>query len=173
MRPLHEFMGAAQSRLQAAIPAVLNAVCGLDVTAKVTTVDLGLAAGAADIHAPHLRRHRFADFMRQYEGSHVVRPEISRERQHALAFDLIAEDRNREQVRAERHLARMEKRSARDRETVPACLTPPASRSIGAAAIVNDCAAALWAERIAAIAGPADLAEDGLSFIVRQARDRR
>jgi hypothetical protein len=51
--------------------------------------------------------------MRQHESRHVVRPEIAGERQHALALDLIAEDRNGEQVGAERHLARVKQRSAR------------------------------------------------------------
>ena len=67
----------------------------------------------------------------------------------------------------------MEKRSARDRETVPASLAPPAGRSIGTAAIVNNRATAFWAEWIAAIVSPADLAEDGLGFLIRHERDGR
>jgi hypothetical protein len=81
--------------------------------------------------------------------------------------------RDREQLSAERHLARVKQRSARDRETMSAGFAPPAGRSIGATAIINDGAAAFGAERVAAIAGPADLAEDGLGFLIRHLRDRR
>ena len=111
--------------------------------------------------------------MRQYERGHVVRSEITAHRQHALASDFITEDRDGEQVGSERHLARVKQRSARNRKAVPARLTPPAGRSIGTAAVINDRAAAFRAERIASIAGPADLAKGGLGFLIRHARDRR
>src|SRR5258706_11667413 len=111
--------------------------------------------------------------MRQDEGGHVVRAEIAGQRQHALALDLIAEDRNSKQIRAERHLARVKQRSACNRKTMSARFAAPAGGSIGAAAIVNDRASALRTKRIAAIAGPADLAEDSLSLLVGHPRDGR
>jgi hypothetical protein len=102
-----------------------------------------------------------------------VRTEVAGKRQHALAFNFITENGDREQVGAERHLARMKQRSARNREAMSAGFAAPASRPIGAAAVVNDCAATLGAERIAVVAGPADLTEDSLGFLIRQPRDGR
>ena len=52
--------------------------------------------------------------MRQYERGLVLRPEITREREHALALDLIAEDRDCEQVSPERHFMEREERPARN-----------------------------------------------------------
>jgi hypothetical protein len=158
---------------ESVIPTVLAPIGGLHVTTKIAAIDLCPFALAAHSCLPNLGSHRFAHFVSQHESRHVVRPEIAGQRQHALAFDFIAEDRDGEQVGAERHLARMKERSARNRETVSACLTPPASCSIGAAAVINDRAAAFRAKRIAAIAGPADLAEDGLGLLIRHARDGR
>ena len=111
--------------------------------------------------------------VRKDETRFVLNAQIARHRQHALAFDFITENRDGEQVGAERHLTRMKERSARDREAVPACLAPPAGRSVGSAAVVNDRATAFRAERTAAIAGPADLAENGLSLLIRHPRDGR
>jgi hypothetical protein len=86
---------------QAAIAAVLDTVRGFHIAAEVAAVDFGLAALAADIYAPHFGSHRFAHFVREHESRHVVRAEIARQRQHALALDLIAEDRNSEKVSSE------------------------------------------------------------------------
>jgi hypothetical protein len=88
------------------------------VAAEVAAIDFGLTAFAADVHAPHLGRHRFAHLVSQNKTRLIDRSEIAGHCQHALAFDLIAEDRNRQQIRSEWHLAGVEQSAAGNRKAM-------------------------------------------------------
>ena len=88
----------------------------LDVAAKEATVDFRNLAFATDDAALQLLGHRFADLVRQDERGFVRRPEIARQRQHRLALDLVAEDRDRHEVAPQGQLVEGEQRARRDRE---------------------------------------------------------
>src|SRR6266513_1033786 len=108
--------------------------------------------------------------MGQNEAGLVGCPEITGHRQHRFALYFVTEDRDGKEVAAKRHLARVKQGAARDREAVQARLTAPASESRGSPTVVDDRATAFRAERIAVVARPPDLAEDGLGFLIRHAR---
>src|SRR6266436_5162145 len=120
-------------------------VCGLDVSAEIGTVDFGLATLTPYVDAAQLRCHRLAHLVRQNEAGLVLHAEISAHRQHALAFDLIAEDRNGEKVRAQRQFVECEQGAASDREILAAGFAAPAWRTVRATAGIDDRAATVRA----------------------------
>src|SRR6266513_274983 len=105
--------------------------------------------------------------MGQNEAGLVGCPEITAHRQHRFAHYFVTEDRDGKEVAAKGHLARVKQGAARNREAMQARLTAPASESRGSPTVVNDRAAAFWAERTAVVARPSDLAEDGLDLLIR------
>lgn len=111
--------------------------------------------------------------MRQNEAGLIGDAKIAGHRQHGLALDLVGEDRNRHQVRPQRHLAAVEQSARANRKAMQASFAAPARRTVRPAAIIDDGAAAFRAERVAVIARPSDLAEHRLGFRVRHARDGR
>jgi hypothetical protein len=115
---------------QTAIPPVLAMVCRLDVTAKIAAVDLRALALAADRAQADFGRHRFPDLVREHESRLVLRPEIAGERQHAVALDLIREDRDRHQVRPQRHLMEGEQRPGGNVEILAAGFAAPPWRTV-------------------------------------------
>src|SRR5207302_6039226 len=88
---------------QPAIPTVLAAISRLHIAAEIAAVDLGPLALAADRGLAYFRRHRFAHLVGQDESRLVLRPEIAAERQHALALNLVGEDRDGHEVGPQRH----------------------------------------------------------------------
>jgi hypothetical protein len=148
-------------------------VRGLDVTTKVGAVNLCLPTLAADMSAPHLGRHRLAHFVRQDERRLVLRPEISGECQHALALDLVAEDRDGEEVRAERQLMEREQRAARHREVFATRLAAPARSAVRTAAGIHDRATAVRTVGVPVVVRPPQPDEGALGFLIAHARDGR
>src|SRR6202035_4817602 len=128
---------------------------------------------AADRGLPYLAGHRLAHLVSQDERGLVLRPEIAAERQHALAFDLIAEDRDGHQVGPQRHLVEREEGAAGHAEILAAGFAAPARRTVRPARHVNRRAAAMWAIRIAVVVLPAQPNEGPLDLLLRHARDER
>jgi hypothetical protein len=91
--------------------------------------------------------------------------------QRALAFDLIAEDRDGREIAAQRELVECKERSACDREIFPAGQATEPEQAIWAAALIGIQAAAMRANRRAVGVRPADLAKHRLGFRVRRAED--
>jgi len=141
-------------------------VCRLDIPAEVSTVDFGLAAFAADVDAPHLGRHRLTHLVRQDKAGFVLHAEITAHRQHALALHLIAEDRNREKVGAQRQLVERKQRSAGDREILTAGFAAPARRTVRATAGIDNRAAAVRAVGVPVVVCPAEMDEYPLGFLI-------
>ena len=151
----HHLALAALVLAKPAIPAVLSAIGGFDMAAKKSAIDFRFLSLAADQRLPDIRSHRFTNFVRQDEGSFVLRPEITAERQHRLSLNLVREDRDRHQVGAQRHLVEREQRAARDREILAAGFAAPARSAARAPRHVDRRAATVRAEGVAVIAGPA------------------
>src|ERR1043166_4756867 len=80
-----------------AILPVLSAVRGFDVAA----VDLSNLALAADGSTLQLNPHRLAKLVGEHERGLVGHPEIAREGEHALALDLVREDRDGGEIAAQ------------------------------------------------------------------------
>ena len=99
-----------------------------------------------------------------------MRPEIAADRQHALALDLVHEDRDRHQVGPQRHLVEGEQRPAGEREILLACLAVPAERAVAAAGI-DGRATAFRAIGVAVVVRPAEPDEDPLGLRVAHPRD--
>jgi hypothetical protein len=121
----------------------------------------------------HLGGHRLPHLVGQDERSLIGDAKIAGHREHGLALHLVGEDRNRHEVRPQRHLAGMKQRAARHREAMQAGLAAPAGRAVRPAAVIDDGTAAFRAEGVAAVARPPDLAEHRLDFLIRHASDRR
>jgi len=136
----------------------------LDVAAEVAAVDLGDFALAADRHAAHVRRHRLTQLVCQDERALVLDAEIAREREHALALYLIAEDGDGGEVGAQLHLVEGEQRPGGDAEIRLAILAAPAGRAIGAAAVIDRQGTAMRADRLAFRLRPPDLPEHRLGL---------
>ena len=133
------------------------------------TIDLDNLITAAEPHALQFRGHRLPQLMRQYEGRLVLHIKVPAQRQRGLALDLIAEDRGRGEIVAERHLVKREQRAAGDAEILPAGFAPEPKRTRWAAALVDGRAFTVRADRLAI--GPAEIAKHRLGFLVRHAKD--
>ncbi len=158
---------------QPAINPVLAAIGRLDVAAEIAAVDLGPLALATDRGLSDLGGERFPDLVRQHEGGLVLRPEIAAERQHALALDLVDEDRYGHEVGPQGHLVEREQCAARHAEILAAGFAAPARRAVRAAGHVDGRATAMRAGGIAAIARPTEADEDPLDFLIAHAHDGR
>jgi hypothetical protein len=130
-----------------------------DMAAEIGAVDLGRASLAADTHCFRAVRHSLAQFMGQNEGGFVLHVEITSEGQHASAFHLVTEYRDRHQVRPERQLVPGEQRARCHREIGITCLAAPTGLTGRAAAIITDLAAAIRADRLAVGLRPAQAQE--------------
>ena len=100
----HDLALAGLVSAQAAVNAVLLQVGGLHVAAEVGAIDFGLGAVVADLAALHFLGHGFAQLVREHEGRLVGQAEIAAQRQHRLALDLVAEDRDGREIAAQRQL---------------------------------------------------------------------
>src|SRR5205823_5225889 len=127
---------------QPTIAAVLAIVGGLHIAAEIAAVDFRPLALAADCGLPNLACHCFAHLVSQNERRLVLRPEIAAERQHALALDLVAEDRDGHQIGPQRHLMKREQRAAGDAEILAAGFAAPARRTVWSTSQIDRCAAA-------------------------------
>jgi hypothetical protein len=115
----------------------------------------------------------FAHFVRQDERRLVLRSEIAGECQHALALDLVAEDRNREKVGAQRQLVEREQRPASDREILAAGFAAPTRCPVRSPAGIDDRATAVRAIGVAVIVCPTKPDEHPLGFLIAHTCDGR
>ena len=138
---------------EAAVEAVLLAVLRPDVAAEIGAVHLDGPAGAADLDALGLRRHRLTDLVGQHERGLVLDVQVARQGERALALHFVEEDDDGGEVDAQRELVKGKQRAAGRAEVPVARLAPPAWRAIRPAAIitaVTTAVATLAAQRIAA-----------------------
>src|SRR5207248_99115 len=115
----HDLALARAVAEKAAVFAIFAAVGRLHIAAEIAAVDFRPLALATDRGLANLRSHRFAELVSENEGALVGRAQVTAKGQHGLAFNLIHEDRDGEEVRAERHLATGEDRSACEAEIFP------------------------------------------------------
>jgi len=151
------------------IKAMLFQVCRLHVAAKVAAIHFRDLAGTADGPALQFNRHRFPQLVGEHEGRLVRRAQVAGERQHRLALDLVAEDRNRREVAFQGQLVGGEQRARRDAEILAARLAAEPGRPARAAGAVGIDAAAVRADWLAVVVSPADLAERRFRLFVRHA----
>jgi hypothetical protein len=111
--------------------------------------------------------------MREHESSHVVRSEIAGHRQHAFALDLVAEDRNGQQIGAERHFVEREQRPGSNREVLSAGFTAPTRSAAGTAASIYNRTAAMWAVGLTLVVSPAEPNENAFDFLIAHPHDGR
>src|ERR1700730_13342199 len=91
--------------------AIRLAVLGFDVAAEIGAVDLYRAGQLGLVGIVDLRAHRFAQFVRQNERRLVLDVEIAAQREGADTLDVVAEERDRREVVADRQFPRMENRA--------------------------------------------------------------
>ena len=103
---------------------------------------------------------------RRHERALVGNAEIAGQRQRGLALHLVAEDRNRGEIAAERQLVAGEQRPAGDAEILFAAPAAEAGRTLEAAAIVCVETAAVRANRLPVRLCPADRPEPGFRFLI-------
>ena len=111
--------------------------------------------------------------MGEHERGFVLRPEIAAERQHALALDLVREDRHGHQVGPQRHLVEGEQCPGGNAEILAAGFAAPARRTIRPAAGIDRQATAVRAIGVAVVVGQAEPDKDPLGLLIRHARDGR
>ena len=109
--------------------------------------------------------------MQQNESALVGHVQIAGERQRGLALHFVAKDGNGSEVAAQRELVGGEQRAGRDGEVFNASPAAEARSALEAAAIVGVQTAAMRADRLAIIVGPADLAKHRLGFLVFHLKD--
>ena len=97
-----------------AVLAIFAKVRGFDVAAKMAAVDFRNLALATYDPALEFFGHRFAHFVAEHESRFVGQAQVAAHGEHGLALDLIAEDRDREKIGAQRQLMKREQRSAGD-----------------------------------------------------------
>ena len=158
---------------KAAVEAVLLAVLRPDVAAEIGAVHFDGPAGAADLDALGLRRHRLTDLVGQHERGLVLDVQVARQRERALALDLVEEDDDGREIDAQRQLVEGKQRAAGRAEVPAARRAAPAGRTVRPAAVVAGAAAAVRANRATVAAGPADRREHRFRFPVRHPQHRR
>jgi hypothetical protein len=156
---------------QPTIPAILATVRRAHIAAEIAAIHFRPLANTADRGLPHFRCQRLAQLVRQNERGLVGRAEIAAERQHALAFDLVDEDRDCHQVRPQRQLAASEQRAAGQTEILLARLALVA-QCVSPAADVDRGAAAFRAVRLSAVVSPSEPGEHSLDLRIAQPDDR-
>ena len=118
-----------------------------------------------------LRRHRFADLVGEHEGGFVLDIKITRQREHRLAFDLVAEDHDRRQVVADLQLVEGEQGARRRAEVTPAGRAAEPRRPIGPWTGPAGRTAAMRADRRSLGLRPADRAEQRPGLILLHPQD--
>ncbi|WP_181170642.1 hypothetical protein [Mesorhizobium sp. B2-6-2] len=136
---------------KATVEAIFLAVRRLHIAAEVPAVDLGHLAFTADGAALHFLCHGFTHLVAENESGLVGQPQVAGHGEHALALDLIAEDRDGRQIAAQGQLVRREQRAGRDAEILLAGAAPEAAGTIRRAAIIGIDATARWANRLAVL----------------------
>ena len=142
-----------------------------DVAAEIGAVDLGHLSLATDAQRLHAGRHGLAQLVRQHERRLVLHIELAAEREHALAFHLVAEGDDRQHIGPQRQLVPGEQGAGGDREITPARLAAPARLALGSPTVVADHAAAGGTDRLAVGVGPAQAQEHVLDPAVRHPHD--
>lgn len=152
----HDNNALALARLifrEATVLAVLFVVRGFDVTAEVRAVDFDRAGqrGVRDFG-----RHRLAKLVLQNERRPILHVEIARELEGAVPLRAVRENGNRGQHVLKRKLAAGEDGRGRGGELGRASL---ALENPARGELVDFDAAALRADRLAAVVGPSDRRE--------------
>ena len=154
---------------EAAVDAVRLHVGRLDVAAEIAAIDFGFLAGTADDAALQLDCHSLPHLVAEHERSLVRHTKIAAHGEHALALDLIAEDRNLREVAFQGQLVAVKQGARRDREIGLAGAAAKTRGSIRPASVIGIQAAAARAHRLAFGGEPTDLAERGFRLFVRHA----
>ncbi len=141
------------------------------MTTEPGTIDLGHLSLATDAQRLRAGRHGLAQLVRQHERGLVLHIQLAAEREHALAFHLVAEDDDRQHVGPQRQLAPGEQGAGGDREITPARLAAPARLALGSATVVDDHAAAVGTDRLAVGGGPAQPQEHVLDPAIGHPHD--
>ncbi len=149
------------------VAAIFLVVGRLHVTAHVAAVDFHDARG---FHRLDFRREGFADFVGENESRLVLHVQFAGELQGAMALHAVYEDRDGQEIVANRELAAGEDRPARHAILMVAALAfEQRARLIG----VGGAATALRANRLAFGRGPTDLFEGVAGVVVGHAGDLR
>src|SRR6185312_4434468 len=101
------------------------------------------------------------------ENRFVRKPQVARESERGLAFDLVAEEGDGCEVGFERELVRSKERFGGNREIGLARAATKTGSAVRATTIVSVQAAALWADRCTVCLRPAHLGEHGLRLNIR------
>jgi len=91
---------------EATINAVLAKVSRLHVAAEIAAIDLGHLAFAANDATLHFLGHCLTQLVAQNERGLAGEAEIARKRQSGLSLDLVQEDRDGREIRAQRQRKR-------------------------------------------------------------------
>lgn len=152
---------------KATVNAVLDIVRGADMTTEIGAINLDRAG---DGHVLHFGRHGFTELVSQDEGSLVLHIQIAGELQGTMALGAVDEDRDGEEVVADRELAAGEDGPGCDRELMRARLA-----LVELAGLVGEgfSAGAARAYRLAVRVRPADQTEGVMGFLVRHAGNLR
>lgn len=149
----------------AAVDPIGLAVLRANVAAEIRAVDFDRTGRRVVLG---LGRHGFTQLVREHERRLVLHVEVAGELQGRVTLGAVHEDRDGQEVRADRQLAAGEDRARRDRELMLAGLALP--ELAGGDEAMGESAAAR-ADRIAARVAPTDHAEGIVGFLAAHARD--
>ena len=151
---------------QPAVLAIGSAVLLFDVSAEIGAVNFNLASkfGFRLDRGPN----RLPDFVSEHKCGFVLNAQVAGERQHAFAFDLVAENRDRAEVISYRQLPAGEDRAARHAELLLAGLTLPCQACRDRVDVYS---AAARAERLTVVISEPDLDEPRVRFLIGQPKN--
>ncbi len=152
---------------EATVAAVFLVIGRLHVTADIAAVDFHDARG---FHRLDFRCEGFADFVRENESRLVLHVQFARELQGAVAFHAVHEDRDGQEIVANRELAAREDRPARHAVLMVAALALEQRTGFEG---IGGAATATRANRLAFGRGPTDLFEGVAGFVVRHTGNLR
>ena len=152
---------------KATVAAVFLVVRRLHVTAEIGAVHLDFAAG---LHRLDFRREGFADFVGENESRLVLHVQFAGELQGAMTLHAVYEDRDGQEIVANRELTACEDRPAGHAVLMAASL---ALEQRARLVSIASATAALRANRLAFGRGPTDLLEGVAGFVVGHASDLR
>ena len=150
---------------KATVAAVLFVIRGLHIPAEVGAIDGDFAGNG---FANFLGGKGLANFVGHDESGLVLAIEVARELQGTMALRAVDEDRDSQEVIANRALAAGEDRAGRDAELMVASLALEDWAGLEA---VNAEATAIRASGLAVRGSPTDHAEGVAGFVVGHARN--
>lgn len=152
---------------KAPVNPIRLAVLGADVAAKIGAIDFNRAGGGV---GGRLGSDGLTELVRENEGRFVLHIQVAGELQGAVALGPVHEDRDSEQVGADRQLTAGEGRAGRYGELVLTGLALP--ELAGADEAVREAATART-DRLAARVAPTDHAEGVVRFLGAHTGDLR